>query len=697
MFIFRVSPATAACAGVVLWACGALLWACGVLLAIVAPIASAAQELGRQDAPSLESSLEQPLAPAPKQVLALEIIVTANRAAQNLSQVGQSVAVISAQDIATRQYITVSDALRTISGVTVTRSGPLGALTSVNIRGAAGAQTLLLIDNVKLTDPSAPSGGFDFGSLLTDSVERIEVVRGAQSALWGSQAIGGVVNYITRVPTSVPQFDVLGEYGWRDTVRLAGNFHGTWGPLAASIGGGYLRSDGFSAYSEARGGGERDGYRQYGVHGKFTLKLSPSIALDLRGYYSDGIVGIDGFPPPSFIFGDSQETSQNKNFVGYAGLHTQMFDGRWRQRLAYAHTRVDRDNLDLSGAVSRVVFDGLGRSNRFDYQSVFDFGGDTKGNPQAQLLSGQWLAGAEYEISSYRQSSFGAAFSLAEARIFSLYSHLSLSLVDRLTIGGGVRYDHHNRYGTSPSFTASMSYSPNEGVSRLRASYGTGFKAPSLYQLFSDFGYPALRPERAQSFDIGLSQSLFGRAVLIEATYFYRRARDEIDFVTCSGDAGAASRCNNRPFGSYDNITRTRAQGVEVGLRLQPNKSGLSAQLSYSWIAAINRANSLRLARRPTHSVNLALDYDLSRNFAVGATLSYVGDSFDDPANQQRVAGYAVVDLRAQYALGERVEIYGRIENLFDKAYESIFQYGTARRSVYMGLRLKLGVTSGSE
>ena len=182
------------------------------------------------------------------------IIVTASRGETPLSQVGQSVTVITADDIETKQAVDVVDLLRNVPGVTFSRNGGLGTTTSVNIRGADSDQTVALIDGVKINDPSSPGSGFNFGNLLTGNISRIEVVRGSQSVLWGSQAIGGVVNIITREPTKDLTVNANSEYGWRDTGHAVANASGQFGPVSASVGAGYHRSDSFSTFNEARGG-----------------------------------------------------------------------------------------------------------------------------------------------------------------------------------------------------------------------------------------------------------------------------------------------------------------------------------------------------------------------------------------------------------------------------------------------------------
>jgi vitamin B12 transporter len=251
-----------------------------------------------------------------------EIIVTAaNRTETSLDKVGQSVSVVELAEIERRQTQNVADILRTLPGVTIARNGSIGGNTSVFIRGAESDQTVALIDGIKLNDPSSPGGGFNFGNLMTGNIERIEVLRGSQSVLWGSQAIAGIVNMVTRQPTEELQVNARGEYGFRDTVNLVANASGKAGPLSASVGGGWFRSDGISNFAESRGGRERDPYENIGANANFNLAITDAVSLDARGWYSRGTFNIDGFPAPRFAFADVNEESVTRELVGYTGLN----------------------------------------------------------------------------------------------------------------------------------------------------------------------------------------------------------------------------------------------------------------------------------------------------------------------------------------------------------------------------------------
>lgn len=604
------------------------------------------------------------------------IIVSANRTPQTTSEVAQSVTVITLEDITTRQAVAVTDLLRSVPGITVTSNGGLGTTTSVNIRGADSDQTVALIDGVKLNDPSTPGGGFNFGNLLTGNIERIEVVRGSQSVLWGSQAIGGVVNIVTRAPTEQLAVNAAAEYGWRDTARVVGNVSGKFGPVSASLGAGYLRTDGFSTFNEVRDGKERDGYRNFGANAKFAIALSDAISVDLRSWYSDGKVGLDGFlSTPPYSFGDTPEFGRTKELVGYAGLNAALLDGRFRNRVAYTLTDTRRRNTDLTGGAEFETFNAKGRNERFEYQgnlNLIDAVGAT--------------FGAETEKASFRTSSYGSPFSRAEARINSVYGQLSVKPVTGLSLSGGLRHDDHDTFGGKTTFSAGGVFTPNDGGTTLRASYGEGFKTPSLFQLFSEYGNTALVPESSQGWDAGITQRLLDGRIEVGATWFHRNTRNLINFVNCTVLTGI---CTDRPFGTYDNVAKARAQGLEFALTLKP-VDALRVQANYGYVEATNVATGLDLARRPRHSVNTSIDYDWAFGLKTGATITHVGKSFDNAANTRKLDGYVLVDLRAAFPVTRNIELYGRIENLFDEQYETSFRYGTPRRAAYAGVRLAI-------
>ncbi|MFC3581428.1 TonB-dependent receptor plug domain-containing protein [Sphingomonas hylomeconis] len=605
-----------------------------------------------------------------------DVIVTANRDARPAATVGQAVTVLDTATITERQASVVSDLLRQTPGVTVTRNGGVGTATSVNIRGAESDQTVALIDGIKLNDPSSPGGGFNFGGLLIGNIARIEVLRGAQSVLWGSQAIGGVVNLITRQPTEQIAVNARAEGGSFGTGQGFANVSGKVGPVSASVGGGYYTTDGISTYALGR---EKDGFRNYGANGSLGIALAENISVDLRGFYTNGRTDIDGFPPPNFTFGDTREYGESEQWIGYAGLNAALFDGKFRNRIGFAHTDSDRRNIDPDGTPTET-FRGIGRNDRLEYQGVVD-------------LSDAIFAtfGAEREVSRFSTSSYGGPVTKGRARLSSVYGQVAVTPIAGFTATGGVRHDDHSKFGGETTFSGSGVYSPNGGATAFRASYSEGFKAPTLYQQQSEYGNERLTPERSRGWDAGVTQRALGGAIEASATWFHRNSRDLITFVSCPAVA-TTGICVGRPNGTYDNIARTRAQGLELSLLLKPVEA-LTFSASYTYLDATNRsagtANFGRdLARRPGDNVAVNLDYKWPFGLKTGATVTAIGDSFDNASNARRLDGYVLTDLRAAFPIGDHFEVYGRVENVFDARYQTIYTYGQPGRAAFGGVRL---------
>lgn len=586
-----------------------------------------------------------------------DIVVTASGVEQDAETTGQAVTIIDRETIEQRQTVAISDLLSTTPGVTVTRNGGLGTVTSVRLRGAEGDQTLVLIDGVRVNDPSAPGGGFDFANLLSASVERIEVLRGPDSVPWGSQAIGGVVNIMTQRPTEGLQARGNVEYGDMDTLFATGGLSGSAGKVSGALTGGYLRTDGISAFD---GGAENDGYRQYGASGRVEVAFTPNLKLDLRGYWADSRTDIDGFPAPLYAFADTREYSTAQELYGYAGLHADFSEGRFRNTLAFQIADINRDNLDRDVGPD-PIFLNRGRSERYTYK------GDIRPLDRVRLI-----VGAEHE-----ELRFSDGTDRFARGVTSVWGEIIVTPVDRLTVTGGVRYDDDDAFGGNTTFSANAAYTLPTGTT-LRGSYAEGFKAPTLYQLYAPFyGTPTLEPETAKSWDAGVTQRLIGDELVATATYFHRTTRNQIDFDLLTF--------------TYSNIARTRGEGVELGLVLRPT-SAFTVAGSYSYIDSQNRSAGFEgndLARRPRHAVSMSADYRFGFGLALGGTVQVVGDSFDDAYNSVRLDGYTLASVRAELPLNERLSLYGRLENAFNERYQVVSGYGTIGRAAYGGVRVR--------
>ncbi|MET0179588.1 MAG: TonB-dependent receptor [Novosphingobium sp.] len=606
------------------------------------------------------------LAIAPAQAQDGEIVVTATGSPLALDRAGQAVTVIDADEIDKLQGADIVRVLERSPGVTVSRNGGVGGFTGVRVRGAEAEQLLVLIDGIRVADQASPGGGFDFGNLLAGTIERAELLRGSNSVVWGSQAIGGVLALTTRAPDGI---EASAEYGAHDTVTATLNAGGTAGPLSGGVSAGFYDDDGISAAAVGR---EDDGFRQWQVNGRARLALGSRLTAVANGRYVDGKLGIDGFAPPTFAFGDTLEVQDTREASGRAGLEYRSAALDLQGGVSLADIR--RRNVDPAFG---PVFTSRGRSERAELRGRLRL-------PAELALD----FGAEREWTRFATGpTFG---NRGKARLTSAHALLG-RYGERLTLAAGARIDDHDRFGSEVSLGANGSVRLGDQW-RLRASYGEGFKAPTLFQLLSDFGNPALDPERSRSYDLGVERGTRGGPLHLAVTAFRRDSRDLIDFVSCV-PAAAPAICrdvlNPRPFGTYDNIARARAWGVEAeaGAKLSER---FEVSAAYAYVKATNRATGRDLARRPRHALTLAADWTTPlAGLALGADLRLVSDSFDNPANTVRLDGYPLVAVRAALPVGERVELFGRVENLTDEDYATAAGYGTKGRSAYVGARAR--------
>ena len=589
-----------------------------------------------------------------------EIVVTANGFEQPRSETGQAIDIVDRDRLDQLQSATIADALRTVPGISIAPRGGLGSQTSAFIRGGSSAQTLVLIDGVRINDLTSPNGAFDFGALMTGNIDRVEVLRGPNSVIWGSQAIGGVVNVQSIVPTEGFAARLGAEYGSFDSKRLQANIAGTSGVLEGSVGGSFVNSDGISALL---GGTERDGYDNITGNGRLKVKIGDSFNLDFRGYYNRATVEYDS------LFGigaNALPVSRNRQFVGYVGANFDLLDGRWQNRVAYTRTDIKRIGTDTV-VFSFNNFDVRGAVDRAEYHSAFDL---------SDALT--VVAGAEYERSFASTSFEGAAPDIARNDVASGFAQFIVRPVSGLTVTAGVRHDAYSDYGGQTTFGGNAAYTPNKGRTVFRATYGEGFRAPTLTEGQPPFGNPDLKPETARNFDLGVEHQFLGGKAQAFATYFNRRSNDLIAFSVISFQS--------------ENIDKVTATGLEAGFNLNPTKQ-LDVRASYTLVNAINQTDGgnfgNRQALRPQHSASLTIDWRTGLGLSVGGSVLIIGDSFDNAANTVRLDGYALVGVRASVPLTDVIEVYGRVDNLFDAEYTTVARYNSFGRNAAVGVRAK--------
>ncbi len=643
------------------------------------PSPAFAQDSGAQEEAedSGEIVISEPLSPN-------ATTITVTGAQSMVAQSGQAVSIMAKPEIERLQSVDVASLLQKLPSVSISRNGPLGGFSGVRVRGAEAEQLVVLIDGVRMADVAAPGGGFDFGNLMSGGIYKIELLRGANSVIWGSDAIGGVLAITSDTDSKYgSNFGITAETGSRASHAISG--HANTGSTNASIGvsGGWNKSNGFSS---ALVGTEADGHEQFYLNGRGRVSLGNRIELTAGGRIADSYAEQDGFPPPTyFAFMDTSEYQKSRSWSAYASgkYRADGFDAK----LGYAISDTKRDSLDPSFGTD-PTFSSKGRSERIGLN----------GNIYLNRDSSIKL-GAENVHDSYQTGPFGSSGSTGSKGAYVLFDMAQ-------TYGGwnshavaiGARVDDHKQFGTHASFGANGRFFFTHWVS-LRGSMQTGFKAPTLFQLLSDYGNKTLKPEESFGFDAAISLGdrngiNTNGPISASVGFFNRLTSNQIDFISCFGLT--AGICTGRPFGTYDNIKRTRARGVEAEALWWASEQ-LNFQATYSYIDARNRSSGnvnfgKELARRPQHLLSASADWNSQSvitgdGFNLGVDLRYASRAFDDNGNSRRLADYTLFTLRGYLPVSDQFQLFARVENIFDAQNQTASEYGSYGRSFFAGIR----------
>jgi len=577
-----------------------------------------------------------------------EIVVTASRRPQHITEIGASISVIGEQALERGQYSFVVDALQTVPGVSINQNGGFGGQGTVSIRGATTAQTMILIDGVQMNDVSSPAGTFNFGTLEPSGIERIEVLRGPQAVLYGSDAIGGVINIITKTGGGEFTGTAFGEYGAFETFRGGLTVSGGSEAFGYNLSASGIKSDGISKADVADGNTEKDGYESYTVRGRITSKLSDTLSAELFGSYSDSEADTDSFGPV-----DGPDQSLSEDYLFGARLHAEMLGGKLINTMSVEYSGIDRASVSAFG-----TFPGKGRRFNLDYLGVYsaDDNWTVTAGAQHENIKAETAATESFTIDSF----------------FGMVNYTKSGL----NFSAGLRLDDHESYGSDTNAQLRLSYDLSDSGMRVFANWGEGFKAPSVFQLTYICGFCGLTapnanllPERSNAWEAGLEQHIFDDRIKLSATYFDQKIEDLIDFSFTAG---------------YDNLDAARLKGVELGIDIKLAEAA-SFNANYTYTSAKDDTTGARLIRRPKNQFYAALDVQLHERIFSNISLTYNGAEVD--TGDRTVKSWTRVDVRAAYQINKRIELYGRIENLFDAQYQQVLGYGTPGISSYVGVR----------
>jgi vitamin B12 transporter len=626
-----------------------------------------------------------------------DVVVSATKTPTPAKQVTSAVEVITGEDMQQRRLKTVADALRWAQGLSVNQSGGPGTAVDVRMRGGTPEQTLVLIDGAIVN--SATIGNYDFANLTSDNIERIEILRGSQSMLWGSDAMGGVINITTKRGRDTPNLSAFTEYGSFNTIRGGASLSGKKGPIDFS--GSITRWDtaGFSAINYRRGASERDGYHNWQGSLRLGADLPKDGRLEFNFRWLHGIVNFDGFAfnPVTFASDPADvlgAISSDAQYI-FSGNYTQPMTSWWWQRLTLS--RATDTLVSDGGTVERNVVTGAIAPIGFPFRSQIDTTSNRIEWQHNFQVGKPLLLTAGYQFREQKGDNRDLLTNTTTFENKTLSSHAGfgeaqLNLWDRVFGTAGIRQDQYNVFGSATTYRVTGGYFHQETGTKLRGSYATGFRAPTINQLFfPGFGTPNLQPEKSQAFDAAIEQTLPNDWGSISVGYFWTRYRNLIlsvfDPTVCTAP-GSFGFC-------AQNAGLARAQGVEVSTKLKLYRDGrwvksLDVQIHYTYAATrdLTSGPDTRLPKWPLHQVTTIISYQPIEGLRANLEGRYFGQRFNNVGNEGSIPSLFVWNLSASYDVTKQVQAYVRFDNMFNEKYEEVLFFGTPIRSIFGGVRI---------
>lgn len=598
-----------------------------------------------------------------------EIVFTANRTDQKLDTVGSTINVISEQQLENGQYQRVSDALSTLPGVNIVSNGANGT-SNAFIRGINSNNILIMVDGVIVNDPADGNRGFDFSTLDTLNVERIEVLKGPQSTLYGSSAMGGVIQVFTK--KGGPQrTTVTLEGGSYEHVKTTVQTQGQTDTLMYSAALGLNQERGISVADKKLGNTERDRFKNR--NGSFYVNYAPLdwINFDLMARYDQQRTDLDGFgkyPDLGFsaVKDDPDYYQESKRWLGRFAINTILFDEKWLSSLIYDGSKTKRNYFnDPNSMTGRSFFNG--KLQTYTWQNTLTL------DPNFQTLFG-----ASYSKESMKTDGVPNG---KDINTKSVYIDQHLNFGDNFFNTVGLRHEKNSQFGDKTTYRLTSRFNINDYIA-IKGSYGTGFKAPSLYNLYDTTwgsNNPDLKAETSKGFDIGLVLNPID-STEINITYFQQKIRNRITWV--SDPITWAS--------TYINRDQSEFKGVEFSSNTQLNDQ-LAFRVNYTYTEARdykienNIKTSTKASRVPKHMIGGHINFKPTEQWNLFAEAKYNSTALDGKRN---LKSYWMVNLATDYKLNDDVSFYARVNNLLDEHYYTAWGYGQKRINGAIGVKI---------
>jgi vitamin B12 transporter len=598
-----------------------------------------------------------------------ELVISATALPTLAERIGSSVTAVGREEIERNQRRSIAELLTTVPGLNIVPQGPSGP-TSVFMRGTNSNHVKVMLDGIVLNDPSSPNRAYDFSTFTTFDLDRVEVLRGPQSGLYGADALGGVISITTRRGSGPATGSVVLEGGSYGTFNQSAQINGGTERSHFALTATHLRSDSIpvTPLDLLPPGPDRnnDVHDNWTYHAKFGADLSENFSVNFVARYTDINARITEddfsvFPGVPFA---AQSKTRGKYFHGLGEAAWRLFDGRSNHRAGVTYSDISRRLSTPDG--TRSMFDG----DRTKYYWIGD------------LMLGDdhvLVTGLERETERANTSTPFGGFRGDNGNT-GFFAELQSAFAGRFFVVTNVRHDRNDAFGGHTTWRIAPAYLIPESGTKLKASYGTAFYAPSLNQLFDPLsGNPNLRPEQSRGVDVGIEQSLFGGRATFGATWFQNDITDLITFSPVF------------PFTNM-NLNEAETRGVEAFIVAQLSDR-LRLRADYTHTIAIDATTGNDLLRRPRHKTTLGAIWQLTDRLTLSASAIWVSGWFDvDRLGQVlgvfKTSGNTVVNLAADYRINERVKLFARIDNLFDKRYETPIGWLRPGFSAYAGLRI---------
>jgi vitamin B12 transporter len=582
-----------------------------------------------------------------------EIVVTAAKIQESIEDTISAVTIIKSEDIKKMNVEFVTDVLRKVPELNLVQNGGPGKIASVILRGGNSAHTLIMVDGIRTN--STTTGSFDFSSINVDDIERIEIVRGPQSTMYGSEAMAGVINIITKKGTGAPKIETSLEAGSFGTYKPDAIISGGYKNMDYRMTGSYFFTDGISA---AKNGAERDSYKNSAFSWKFGYRPAEKVELEFTGKYSYDRTDLDGF---DFF---AHKAIDDPNFVQYENHFVLSAKGKlylsksWEQ--IFTISRVwdslkfrDPDDTFNNASITTEI-DTIDWQHNFYINDIFTL-----------------TAGAEYQNEKGKNvGNFDTSLGNG-----ALYLNNTLKLLkDGLILSAGLRYDDREKFGNKSTYRMGALYTIKPVEMSIRTSYGTGFRAPAFNELFFPFyGNLKLKPEDTSSWEIGIVKDFIKDKLSLSLTYFDQKYNNLID-------------TNPLTFTAV-NIAKAEIKGLEASawFKLSDN---VRFTTGYTHLDTEDKLTGKRLSLRPNDKVNLSAAYSL-KDLSLVADFTYVGNRVDSSV-KRTLSSYSVVNISSSYRIKKGLTVFARIDNLFDTDYEESGSFNTPGFSIYGGLKVAL-------